>query len=115
MGVPLRTIWFSSPNDLQPYADAYKAKMRTIDDLMWTMGIYNLRAVSVSVGSALGGRKSKLRYFSEPLQQEAEKKRKAIEEEEQFYLEHGVTPEFAKFQVLAAVFNANMDRKQSEK
>jgi len=44
-----------------------------LDEEMWTMGIYVMRAVGVTVGKAVSS-KSKLEYFDKPIMQDKDLK-----------------------------------------
>lgn len=103
----MRTILYSSPNDLQPYVEAYKKRMRMIDNQMWQMGIYVQRAVGVAVAACLAGKKSKAKYFDEPLTVIAEREA----ERDEYYRKIGTTKEIENFKRYVEIFNAQRDLK----
>ena len=111
IGVPMRTIYFSSPNALNPYVDAYRRRKQSADNDMWTMGIYVQSAVFTAVAGALNGRKSRAKYISEPLSTTAEKR----EAEEEFYRQRGTEKGIEDFKIFAEIFNAGFDRKTKER
>lgn len=98
---------FSAPNDLKPYVDAYRRKAQMQDSQMWQMGIYIQRAVGVAVAACLVGKKSKAKYFDEPLSTIAEKN----EKQEEYYRKHGTEKGIEDFKIFAEIFNANFERK----
>lgn len=111
IGVPLRTIYMSSPNDLEVYVDAHKRRQRTIDTNMWTMGLYVQSAVFTAVAGVLNGKKSRAKYINEPLMTVAEKR----EAEEEFYRQRGTEKDIEDFKVFLQVFGENFDRKMEER
>ena len=107
----MRTIYFSSPNALKPYVDAYRRRKQSADNDMWTMGIYVQSAVFTAVAGALNGRKSRAKYISEPLSTTAEKR----EAEEEFYRQRGTEKGIEDFKIFAEIFNAGFDRKTKQR
>ena len=73
MGVDKDLVDISTPNELQPYETAYKMRLEDIDTLNFYNGLYTLRALNMALDSALGGGKSHIKYFEQPIIQEANK------------------------------------------
>lgn len=83
LGVSEDTFWDSTPVDLEPYIEADKLRQKRIDYENWQLGIYVMGAVSTAIESALHGKKSKMKYFEEPLMQKKQKEKEEILTEEE--------------------------------
>lgn len=67
MGVSEERFWDGTPNDLECYAKADILRRKRADEDAYRNGLYTLSAVGVVVDRALSGRKSKAKYFDEPI------------------------------------------------
>lgn len=84
IGVSETTFWKGTPVDLAPYIEADKLRQKRTDYENWQLGIYVMGAVSTAIETALHGKKSKMKYFDEPLLQAKQKEKEAeiLSEEE---------------------------------
>ena len=67
MGVSEERFWNGTPKDLECYAKADLIRRKRQDEDAYRNGLYTLSAVSVVIDRALSGRKSKAKYFEEPI------------------------------------------------
>ncbi len=75
-------FWHSNPRKIAVWEEAHKVKVNEINRLMFINGLYTLNATRVSVEQCLIGRKSRSKYYEEPIQiYEKSEKEKAIDEE----------------------------------
>lgn len=89
-GFTVDDIDWSTPNDLQPYWDAYNYKRRQDDELLWMMGMY----VGEAIGTMFKGK-----YPDKPMLEEAYSKNSEYEIEKQRKLF------IAKFEAMGANWN----------
>lgn len=84
IGVSKAEFMDSTPSDLEPYLQAERIKLKNRDAEAWGYGYYVFMSVKVAVDTSLYGKKSKAKYFKEPLMQiaEKEKQKKKLSEEE---------------------------------
>ena len=68
--MPEEKFYESTPEDLSPYIEAYKLRMKERDTCYWVEGRYTYTAVSAAIQEALNGRKSKVKYPEKPFSME---------------------------------------------
>lgn len=99
-------FWHSNPRKIAVWEEAHKAKINEINWLMYINGLYTLNAVKVSTEQCLIGRKSRSKYFEEPMQLfEKTEKEKAIDQEK------ALNNLIGFFNGMEAKANAEKDRK----
>ena len=67
IGISYETFRHLTPKKLEPFRKAYNNRKREKDEEHWLMGQYNLQTFSVVIDKVLSGRKSKAKYFDEPM------------------------------------------------
>ena len=67
MGVTYERFMESTPKMLEPFYEAYRKKMETIDSISYRIGLYVLNATTVAIDHCLNGRKAKSEYIKEPI------------------------------------------------
>lgn len=85
MGISYESFLRLTPKKLEIYAEAYKWMLRDRDYENWLMGQYNMKAFSVVLDQLLAGmnkRKSKAKYFENPILEMAEKNNEPLSEKE---------------------------------
>lgn len=100
----------STPKELQVYIDAEKLSQRRRDAENWQMGMYNMSAVSVALGRALSGRKSKAKYMDKPLSEQIAEKKK---EEDENLTEEQKAVERDKLMAALMTWQANFELRHS--
>ena len=68
--MPEEKFYESTPEDLSPYIEAYKLRMKERDTCYWVEGRYTYMAVSAAIQEALNGRKSRVKYPEKPFSME---------------------------------------------
>lgn len=64
--MPEEKFYESTPEDLSPYIEAYKLRIKERDTCYWVEGRYTYTAVSAAIQEALNGRKSEVKYPDKP-------------------------------------------------
>lgn len=101
-----------TPNDLEPFVEAYKLKQKEHDEMSWKENIYTMSAVSVAISKAISGKKSKAKYPNKPFsfeEREYDTKEEYISQSE---IERGRKNLLMSLQVMKINFDKNHKKKE---
>lgn len=81
VGVSYEIFMHLNPKKLDSFYKGYRLRRKLEDERDYNMGIYNLRAVSVSIDHCINGNKAKSEYFKVPILQSVEDTERLTQEE----------------------------------